>query len=450
MKDHSLELAGPNSVSKDRDRMIDRYLPADMARIWSEENKFNNWLRVELEVCEALADRDWIPKESMANIREKADFSLKRIREIEEVTHHDLIAFTTSVAEFVGPDSRYIHWGLTSTDVVDTAQALQLIEVNALILKSMGDFREAVGRRAQEQRRTIMMGRTHGVHAEITTFGLKLAVWYEEMGRNEERMKHAAETMRVGKISGAVGTYAHLDPDVEESVCRRLGLEPARVSTQTLQRDRHAEYVSTLAIIGSSLEKFATEIRHLQRTEVREVEEPFAAGQKGSSAMPHKRNPVKCEQICGLARLLRGYAATAMENGALWHERDISHSSAERVILPDATAVLCYVLRSMTRIVDGLVVYPERMLKNMQLTRGLAFSGQLLLDLVRKGVAREQAYAWVQRCAMKVWDEDKDFLQALEDDPDINRVLNNEEIRSVVNPELQLRNVDAVFSRIFN
>jgi len=430
--------------------MIDRYLPADMARIWSEENKFSNWLRVELEVCEALADRGWIPEESMANIREKAGFSLKRIQEIEEVTHHALIAFTTSVAELVGSDSRYIHWGLTSTDVVDTAQALQLMEASSLILKSIDELIEAVGRRALEHRKTVMMGRTHGVHAEVTTFGLKLAVWYEEMRRNRERMNRAAETMRVGKISGAVGTYAHLDPGIEERVCRRLGLEAARASTQTLQRDRHAEYVATLAIIGSSLEKFATEIRHLQRTEVREAEEPFAAGQKGSSAMPHKRNPVKCEQICGLARLLRGYAATAMENGALWHERDISHSSAERVILPDATAVLCYVLRSMTRIVDGLVVYPERMLKNMQLTRGLAFSGQLLLDLVRKGVAREQAYAWVQRCAMKVWDEDKDFLQVLKDDPDINRVLNNEEIRSVVNPELQLRNVDAVFSRIFN
>jgi adenylosuccinate lyase len=262
-------------------------------------------------------------------------------------------------------------------------------------------------------------------------------------------MKHAAETMRVGKISGAVGTYAHLDPDVEARVCRRLGLEPARASTQTLQRDRHAEYVSTLAIIGSSLEKFAIEIRHLQRTEVREVEEPFAAGQKGSSAMPHKRNPVKSEQICGLARLLRGFAATALENGALWHERDISHSSAERVILPDASSLLCYMLRSMARIIGVLVVYPERMLKNLELTRGLAYSGQLLLDLTRKGVAREEAYAWVQRCAMKVWDEDKDFLEVLERDPDITQNLSNEEIRSVVNPQLQLRNVDAIFSRIF-
>ncbi len=429
--------------------MIDRYLPADMAQIWSEENKLRNWLRVELEVCEALAESGWIPEESMATIRDKANFSLKRIQEIEAITHHDLIAFTTSVAEYVGPDSRYIHWGLTSTDVVDTAQALQLVEANALILKAIDEFIEAVGKRAQEHRKTIMMGRTHGVHAEVTTFGMKLLVWYEEMRRNRERIRHAAETMRVGKLSGAVGTYAHLDPDIEARVCRRLGLEPARASTQTLQRDRHAEYVSCLAIIGSSLEKFATEIRNLQRTEVREVEEPFATGQKGSSAMPHKRNPVKCEQTCGLARLLRGYAATAMENGALWHERDISHSSAERVMIPDASSVLCYMLRSMSRIINGLVVYPERMLKNMELTRGLAYSAQLLLDLTRKGVVREEAYAWVQRCAMKVWDQDKDFLRVLKEDPDISRVLTNEEIRSVVNPELQLRNVDAIFSRVF-
>jgi adenylosuccinate lyase len=306
-----------------------------------------------------------------------------------------------------------------------------------------------VKRQAQEHRKTLVMGRTHGVHAEVTTFGLKLAVWYDEMRRNRERMTRAAEIMRVGKISGAVGTFAHLDPELEAEVCRRLGLEAARISTQTLQRDRHSEYLTTLAIIGASLEKFATEIRHLQRTEVREVEEPFAAGQKGSSAMPHKRNPVKSEQVCGLARLLRGYAVTALENGALWHERDISHSSAERIILPDATAVLCYMLRLMTRIISGLAVYPERMLKNMELTRGLAYSGQLLLDLTRKGVAREDAYAWVQRCSMKVWDQDKDFLQVLQEDPDITRVLTIEELRSVVNPELQLRNVDKIFHRVF-
>jgi adenylosuccinate lyase len=429
--------------------MIERYLPADLAGIWSEENKFRAWLRVELEVCQVLAERGWIPPQSMETIRKKANFSLARIREIENVTHHDLIAFTTSVAEHVGPDSRYIHWGLTSTDVVDTAQALQLRDVNHRILAAIDEFLEAVKKQAQEHRKTLMMGRTHGVHAEVTTFGLKLAVWYDEMRRNRERMTRAAEIMRVGKISGAVGTFAHLDPELEVEVCRRLGLEAARISTQTLQRDRHSEYVATLAVIGASLEKFATEIRHLQRTEVREVEEPFASGQKGSSAMPHKRNPVKCEQVCGLARLLRGYAVTALENGALWHERDISHSSAERVILPDATAVLCYMLRLMTRIVIGLTVYPERMLKNMELTRGLAYSGQLLLDLTRKGVAREDAYAWVQRCSMKVWDQDKDFLQVLQEDPDITKVLSIEELRSVVNPELQLRNVDKIFHRVF-
>jgi adenylosuccinate lyase len=294
------------------------------------------------------------------------------------------------------------------------------------------------------------MGRTHGVHAELTTFGLKLAVWYDEMRRNLERMQRASEAVAVGKLSGAVGTFAHLDPDVEARVCERMGLKAAPISTQTLQRDRHAEYLCTIAIIGSSLDKFATEIRHLQRTEVREAEEPFAAGQKGSSAMPHKRNPVKCEQISGLSRLLRGYAITALENVPLWHERDISHSSVERVTLPDATSVLCYMLRAMTKIISRMVVYPDRMLKNIELTRGLAYSGQLLLDLTRKGVLREDAYRWIQRCSMKVWDEDKDFVRVLQEDPDITRVLTGEEIRSVVNPELQLRNVDAIFARVFD
>ncbi|MGA2260593.1 MAG: adenylosuccinate lyase [Acidobacteriota bacterium] len=430
--------------------MIQRYFPKDVAEIWSEENKFRAWLRVELEVCKVLAEKGWIPPESLARILEKADFSLARIEEIEQATHHDLIAFTTSVAEHVGPEARYIHWGLTSTDVVDTAQALQLIAVNERIFGAIEEFMDAISARAHEHRRTLMMGRTYGVHAEVTTFGLKLAVWYEEMRRNRARMRRAAEVLRVGKISGAVGTFAHLDPEIEDTVCRRLGLEAARASTQTLQRDRHAEYICTLAILGSSLDKFATEIRHLQRTEVREVEEPFAAGQKGSSAMPHKRNPVKCEQICGLSRLLRGYVATALENMPLWHERDISHSSAERVILPDATGLVCYMLRSMTRIMKNLQVYPERMLKNMELTRGLAYSGQLLLDLTRKGIAREEAYLWVQRCSMRVWSEDADLLQVLEEDPDIMKALSSEEIHAVVNPELQLRNVDAIYQRVFS
>jgi len=430
--------------------MIDRYMPEDFREIWSEENMFRTWLRVELEACRVLTEKGWIPKESMETIEKKANFSVTRIKEIEDITHHDLIAFTTSVAEFVGPDSRYIHWGLTSTDVIDTARGLQLKQASEKILVAIDDLRKAIGERAQQHRKTLIMGRTHGVHAEVTTFGLKLAVWYDEMRRNRERMQRAAEAVSVGKLSGAVGTFAHLDPDVEALVCERMGLKPALISTQTLQRDRHAEYLCTIAIVGSSLDKFATEIRHLQRTEVREAEEPFAAGQKGSSAMPHKRNPVKCEQISGLSRLLRGYALAAMENVALWHERDISHSSAERVILPDATSLLCYMLRAMTKIVTKMVVYPERMLKNIELTRGLAYSGQLLLDLTRKGVVREDAYRWIQRCSMKVWDEDKDFLQVLQEDPDISKVLSREEIRSVVNPELQLRNVDAVFSRVFD
>ncbi len=430
--------------------MIDRYFPKDVAEIWSEENKFRTWLRVELEVCKVLAEKGWVPRESLDRILEKANFSVARIQELEQITHHDLIAFTTSVAEFVGPDARYIHWGLTSTDVVDTAQALQLVDVNGRILAAIDDFTAVLKQRAEEHRHTLMMGRTHGVHAEVTTFGLKLAVWFEEMRRNRERMLRAAEAVRVGKLSGAVGTFAHLDPDVEETVCRRLGLKAAAASTQTLQRDRHSEYVCALAIIGSSLDKFATEVRHLQRTEVREVEEPFAAGQKGSSAMPHKRNPVKCEQICGLARLLRGYVVTAFENQPLWHERDISHSSAERVVLPDASGLICYMLRAITRILKGLIVYPERMRKNMELTRGLAYSGQLLLDLTRKGVSREDAYIWVQRSSMRVWQEDKDFLQVLQEDPDISKRLTAEEIRSVVNPELQLRNVDAIFARVFD
>jgi adenylosuccinate lyase len=429
--------------------MIERYLPADFAEIWSDESRFRAWLRVEVEACRVLMEKGWIPAESFANIERKADFSLARINEIERTTHHDLIAFTTSVAEFVGPDSRYIHWGLTSTDVVDTAQALQLKEANRLILEAIDKLIEAVARRAHEHRKTLMMGRTHGVHAEVMTFGLKLAVWFDEMRRNRERMARAAEVMRVGKISGAVGTFAHLDPDVEARVCKRLDLEPARISTQTLQRDRHAEYVCTLAIIASSLEKFALEIRHLQRTEVREVEEPFAAGQKGSSAMPHKRNPIKCEQICGLSRLMRGYATAALEDGALWHERDISHSSVERVILPDASSLLAYMLRSMTGIVGRLLVYPERMLKNMELTRGLAYSGKLLLDLTRKGVLREDAYLWVQRCSMRVWNEDRDFVQTLLEDPDITGVLSENEIRSALDPNHQLRNVDNIFARVF-
>jgi len=430
--------------------MIDRYMPEDFAEIWSEENMFRCWLQVELETCRVLAEKGWIPKESMETIEKKADFSVSRIKEIEKTTHHDLIAFTTSVAEFVGKDSRYIHWGLTSTDVVDTARGIQLKQAGEKMLEALDALRDIIGSRALEHRKTVMMGRTHGVHAEITTFGLKLAVWYDEMRRHRKRLERAVDGVTYGKISGAVGTFAHLDPDIEEHVCRRLGLKPAAISTQTLQRDRHAEFLCAIAIIGCSLDKFATEIRHLQRTEVREVEESFAKGQKGSSAMPHKRNPVKCEQVSGLSRLLRGYAVAGMENVALWHERDISHSSAERIILPDATGCLTYMLRSMTKIIGTMVAYPDRMLKNIELTRGMAYSGQLLLDLTRKGVLREDAYRWIQRCAMKVWEEDKDFLEVLLEDSEITAVLSEEQIRSVFNPELQLRNVDTIFSRVFH
>jgi len=430
--------------------MIDRYMPEDFAEIWSEENMFRCWLQVELETCRVLAEKGWIPKESMETIEKKADFSVSRIKEIEKTTHHDLIAFTTSVAEFVGKDSRYIHWGLTSTDVVDTARGIQLKQAGEKMLEALDALRDIIGSRAREHRKTVMMGRTHGVHAEITTFGLKLAVWYDEMRRHRKRLERAVDGVTYGKISGAVGTFAHLDPDIEEHVCRRLGLKPAAISTQTLQRDRHAEFLCAIAIIGCSLDKFATEIRHLQRTEVREVEESFAKGQKGSSAMPHKRNPVKCEQVSGLSRLLRGYAVAGMENVALWHERDISHSSAERIILPDATGCLTYMLRSMTKIIGTMVAYPDRMLKNIELTRGMAYSGQLLLDLTRKGVLREDAYRWIQRCAMKVWEEDKDFLEVLLEDSEITAVLSEEQIRSVFNPELQLRNVDTIFSRVFH
>ncbi len=429
--------------------MIDRYMPKDLARIWSEEAMFRCWLQVELETCRALAAKGWIPKESMKTIEDRAAFSVARIREIEQTTHHDLIAFTTSVAESVGPDSRYIHWGLTSTDVIDTARGIQLKQAGGKMLEALDGLRKTVGERALEHRRTVMMGRTHGVHAEITTFGLKLAVWYDELGRQRERLRRAVRGVAYGKISGAVGTFAHLDPDVEARVCRRLGLRPAPASTQTLQRDRHAELLSAIAITGCSLDKFATEIRHLQRTEVREVEEPFASGQKGSSAMPHKRNPVKCEQVSGLSRLLRGYAVTAMENVALWHERDISHSSAERVILPDATGCLVYMLRAMTAIIGTMTVHPDRMLRNIELTRGMAYSGQLLLELTRDGVQREDAYRWIQRCAMKVWDEGRDFFEVLLEDPEITAVLSEDRIRSAMDPQRQLRHVDTIFSRVF-
>jgi len=425
--------------------MIDRYMPEDLAQIWSEENMFRSWLRVELETCRALAARGWIPPESLAAIEEKADFDVARIKEIEKVTHHDLIAFTTSVAEFVGPDSRYIHWGLTSTDVVDTARGLQLKQASAILLDAIDGLRDAIRARAEEHRRTLMMGRTHGVHAEVTTFGLKLAVWYDEMRRNRERMERAAATVSVGKLSGAVGTFAHLDPDIEAEVCERMGLAPAPVSTQTLQRDRHAEYLSTIAIVGASLDKFATEIRHLQRTEVREAEEPFASGQKGSSAMPHKRNPVKCEQVSGLSRLLRGYAVTALENVVLWHERDISHSSAERVILADGCQLMDYMLAKLTGILGGLHVYPENMLRDMDKSLGLTFSQHVLLLLIRKGLLREEAYDLVQPLAMEAWETQTPFRALLEQCPAVTARLSAADLDEAFDPAYHYRYVDEIY-----
>jgi adenylosuccinate lyase len=429
--------------------MIPRYTHPEMGRIWTDQRRYDAWLQVELAAADAMADAGIVPHEAARELRARARFDIARIEEIEETTHHDVIAFTTAVAEHVGPAARYLHFGLTSSDVVDTALALQMIEACDLILVDLDALAEAVRARADEHRHTPMIGRTHGVHAEPTTFGLKLALWYAEIQRDLARLRRAREAVRVGKISGAVGTFAHLPPAIEADVCRRLGLEPAPVSSQIIQRDRHAELISALAITGASLEKFALEIRGLQKTEIGEVEEPFAKGQKGSSAMPHKRNPVGCEQICGLARLLRGNAMAAMENIALWHERDISHSSVERVILPDTFIALDHMLRRFARIVKGMVVHPDRMLENLGRSRGVVFSGQVLLELAAHGVSREQAYAWVQRNAMRSYDEQKEFKALLLADPDITGVLSREEIDRAFDLTVQLRHVNAIFERVF-
>ncbi len=429
--------------------MIDRYTLPAMAAVWSEENRFRKWLEVEIAVCEVLAERGEIPAEAAARIREKADFSVQRIHEIEEVTRHDVIAFTTAVAETLGPESRFVHLGLTSTDVVDTAQALQVKEASRLIETELERLLEALQKQAFRHRRTIMMGRTHGVHAEPLTLGLKLAVWHSEMQRNLQRFRRARAVLEVGKISGPVGSFSHLPPDVEEAVCRRLGIGHAAASTQTLQRDRHAEYLCTLAILGGTYDKMATEVRHLQRTEVREAAEPFASRQKGSSSMPHKRNPIVCENVSGLSRLLRTNALAALENMPLWHERDISHSSVERVILPDSTTLAHTVTVRLTRVLEGLVVDEQRMRANLELTGGLYNSSSLLLELCRKGALREEAYEWVQRNAMKVWDEDADFQALLEADPDIRRFLSEDEIRRIFDLAEKLQHVDRVFERVF-
>src|SRR5689334_8111114 len=429
--------------------MIPRYTHPDMGRIWSDQRRYETWLLVETAAAEAMASAGIVPAEAARDIRERGAFDIARIEEIEQRTQHDVIAFTEAVAEKVGPSARWLHFGMTSSDAIDTAQALQMREACDLILKNLDALSEVVRERAFEHRHTEMIGRTHGVHAEPMTFGLKLALWYAELGRDVERVRRAREVISVGKISGAVGTYAHLPPSIEEDVCRRLGLMPAPVASQVIQRDRHAELLSALAITAASLEKFALEIRGLQKTEIGEVEEPFAKGQKGSSAMPHKRNPIGCEQIVGLARLLRGNCQAAFENIALWHERDISHSSVERVILPDSFIALDHMLRRFTRIVQGMVVHGDRMRENLNRSRGVVFSGSVLLELARKGVSREQAYEMVQRNAMKSFHDKTDFKPLLLADADITKVLPQEEIEKAFDLKEQLRNVDAVFKRVF-
>ena len=429
--------------------MIPRYTHPDMGRLWSDERRFETWLTVETAAAEAMAEAGIIPGEAAQAIRERGGFEVARILEIEQTVQHDVIAFTTAVAERVGPAARWLHFGLTSSDVVDTAQALQMRDACDLVLSDLQALGRAVRGRAEEHRRTPMMGRTHGVHAEPMTFGLKLALWYAELQRGIARVERARQLVSVGKISGAVGTFAHLPPAIEARVCEKLELEPAPVSSQIIQRDRHAELMSALAITAASLEKFALEIRGLQKTEIGEVEEPFARGQKGSSAMPHKRNPVGCEQVTGLARLVRANCMAAFENVALWHERDISHSSVERIILPDSFIALDHMLRRMTRIVKGMVVHPDRMRANLERSRGVVFSGTVLLELARKGVSREQAYEWVQRNAMRSYDEATAFKPLLLADPDVMGVLTPQQVEDAFDLTVQLRHVGEVFERVF-
>src|SRR4026207_978998 len=428
--------------------MIERYTLPEMGALWTEQSKFQKWLEVEIAVCEVHAEMGTIPRDALEQIKARAKFSVERINEIEKTTNHDVIAFTTNLAESIGEASRFVHYGLTSSDVVDTANALLLRDAADILLKKVGTLIDILKRRALEFKNTPQVGRTHGIHAEPTSFGLTFALWYDEMRRNRERLQRAREAVAVGKISGAVGAFAHLDPSVEESVCARLGLKAAPGSAQVIQRDIYAEYLTTLAIIASSLDKFALNVRHWQRTEVREAQERFTKGQKGSSAMPHKRNPIISERICGSARVIRANSIVGLENVALWHERDISHSSAERVVLPDSSIGLDYILQKATSLLDGLVVYPERMLENLNATRGLVFSGQLLLVLTQKGVAREQAYEWVQRNAMRVWDEDREFHALVKADPDVTARLSAEEIDRTFSLDHYLRNVDQIFKRL--
>jgi adenylosuccinate lyase len=429
--------------------MIARYTHPEMGRIWSDQRRYETWLLVESAAADVMAAAGIVPADAARDIRERGAFDIARIEEIERTTQHDVIAFTTAVAEHVGPSARWLHFGMTSSDVIDTAQAIQMREACDVILQDLDALSQVIRDRAIEHRHTPMIGRTHGVHAEPMTFGLKLALWYAEVGRDVERVRRARATVSVGKLSGAVGTFAHLPPAIEADVCRRLGLEPDPVSSQVIQRDRHAELLAALAITGASLEKFALEIRGLQKTEIGEVEEPFGKGQKGSSAMPHKRNPIGCEQIVGLARLIRANAHASFENVALWHERDISHSSVERVILPDSFIALDHMLRRFTRIVSGMAVHADRMRENLNRSRGVVFSGTILLELARKGVSREQAYEWVQRNAMLSFAEQRDFKSLLETDTDISRVLSNAEIGRAFDLDDQLKYVNDIFARVF-
>ena len=428
--------------------MIERYTRPEMGAIWTEENRFKAWLEVEILACEAWAELGAIPKEDVKALRENATFDVNHIKEIEEETRHDVVAFTRAVSETLGEERKWVHYGLTSTDVVDTALSYLLKQANDILLADVERFITILEEKAKAHKYTVMMGRTHGVHAEPTTFGLKLALWVEEMKRNLERLKAAAKNVEFGKISGAVGTYANIDPFVEQYVCEKLGISAAPISTQTLQRDRHAQYMSTLALIATSIEKFATEIRGLQKSETREVEEFFAKGQKGSSAMPHKRNPIGSENMTGLARVIRGHMMTAYENVTLWHERDISHSSAERIILPDATILLNYMLNRFGNIVKNLTVFPENMKRNMERTYGLIYSQRVLLALIDKGLSREKAYDTVQPKAMEAWEKQVQFRELLEEDEVITSYLSKEELDDCFDYNYHLKNVDVIFERL--
>ncbi|MBN1278111.1 MAG: adenylosuccinate lyase [Deltaproteobacteria bacterium] len=430
--------------------MISRYTRPQMGRIWEDRNKYAKWLEVEIAACEAMAQEGIIPKQALENIKKKASFSVEKILAIEEETKHDVIAFLTNVAEYVGPDSRYIHLGLTSSDILDTSFALLLKEAIELIIEDARELADIIKIRAMEHRNTVMIGRSHGIHAEPITLGLKLAVWYSEMKRNLNRLENAKEVISYGKLSGAVGTFANIAPSVESITCKKLGLKPALISTQIIQRDRHAEFFSTLAILAGTLEKISIEIRHLQRTEVLEAEEPFSKGQKGSSAMPHKKNPIGSENITGLSRLVRSNCLAAMENMALWHERDISHSSVERIIGPDSTILIDFMLNRLAKILKGLVVHPERMIENLEKTKGLIFSQQILIRLAEKGIERQKAYVMVQRNAMKVWESGLDLKGLVLQDPEIREYLSEKEIQDVFDLDYHLKHVDTIFDRVFS